>query len=111
MNNDLISRSALLEEVTRSFNAFIHGACFRAKCDAIRANEAVIRMLNDAPAVDAEPVRHGRWIECIKTNHKAYPPYTYKAGYECLLCGRIERTDKEPYCHCGAKMDGGTHGT
>ena len=52
-----------------------------------------------------EDVRHGRWIPNIKTNYKAYPPYEYQSGYKCTLCGREERTNREPYCHCGAKMD------
>jgi hypothetical protein len=60
---------------------------------------------NDAPAVDAEPVRHGRWEADMVTEYKTYPAYTYKSGYKCSLCGRRERTNKEPYCHCGAKMD------
>lgn len=50
---------------------------------------------------DVEPVRHGRWI------------VTGAAQYflaKCSVCGRIEdrrRINEYPYCHCGAKMDGG----
>lgn len=41
---------------------------------------------------DVAEVRHGKWID-------------KETCYVCSLCGRVERV-KEPYCHCGAKMDG-----
>lgn len=52
-------------------------------------------------AADVTPVVHGEWIldkdmyellECIV--------------YSCSVCGRLEGK-QEPYCNCGAKMDGG----
>jgi hypothetical protein len=46
-----------------------------------------------------EPVRHGEWI-CINNQHNYYE-------YHCSLCGRVEKQE-EPYCHCGARMDGDT---
>lgn len=56
-----------------------------------------------------EPVRHGRWEDDMRTDYKAYHPYTYKRGYKCSLCGRSECTSKEPYCpNCGANMDAET---
>lgn len=69
MNNDLISRSALLKEVNLTFDAFIRDAYFSAACDAMRARNAVNHMLNDAPAVDAVEVvrckdcRKGKYID------------------------------------------------
>ena len=51
--------------------------------------------INNAPTVDAEPVRHGRWID------RGY----LKVGYHCSLCGGYVVAGKEKYCpHCGAKM-------
>ena len=61
------------------------------------------RVILEAPTVDAVEVIHGRWIE----------DYVYAADphdrlrYKCSVCGRIEE-GKEPYCNCGAKMDGDT---
>lgn len=61
--------------------------------------------IENAPTIDAEPVRHGHWIAT---------PYTdYDDTYECSVCGAcwtfIEGTPKDNeafYCpHCGAKMD------
>lgn len=59
-----------------------------------------IKMVLDQPAADVAPVVHGEWIldkdmyellECIV--------------YSCSVCGRLEGK-QEPYCNCGAKMDG-----
>lgn len=91
--NDLISRSALLELAHNHVGGTVD-------CNDIAR----------FPAVDAEVVRHGEWKERIVTDYKCYPAYTYKSGYECSLCGRTARTNKEPYCHCGARMDGGADG-
>ena len=66
--------------------------------------------VDSMPAVDVEPVRHGRWIP--KVIHMNTPDY-----YACSVCGH--EIDEEftsaipvPYVYkfcpnCGAKMDGG----
>lgn len=71
-----------------------------------------VKDLEAAPTVDAVEVVHGRWlpndVEQVVDNYIS--PY-YAAGYfravnyRCNLCGRVEE-NKEPYCNCGAKMDG-----
>ena len=65
----------------------------------------VCGMLDDAPTIDAEPVKHGHWID----------DHDYAI---CSLCDRViydayyEFRDKNDasfhnYCpYCGAKMDG-----
>ena len=65
-----------------------------------------------APAADVVAVRHGEWVEQIK---ETLIPVEYDSNgdlilhkviqYQCNLCGRIEGK-KEPYCNCGANMDG-----
>lgn len=47
--------------------------------------------VENAPTIDAEPIRHGRWV--------------MDKGYnECSICGCNEVVT--PYCpQCGAKMD------
>ena len=56
--------------------------------------ERVLELLEDAPTVDAEPVRHGHWI---------YTP-TEPLGYVCSECGKS--SCGFTYCpNCGAKMD------
>lgn len=59
------------------------------------------RLLADVPAADVAPVVHGRWISFLDGDH--IMPERY---YRCSRCGRVE-SRQQPYCHCGAKMDGG----
>ena len=61
--------------------------------------------IDNAPTIDAEPVRHGLWIQS-----KIVPDYHY-----CSLCKVAHKMQMScnvyvllKYCpHCGAKMDGG----
>lgn len=65
-------------------------------------------LVNNRPAVDAEPVRHGTWEMCRKTIKTDFATLT--GTYPtCSLCGHAEfGVDKStPYCpNCGARMDG-----
>ena len=47
-----------------------------------------------------DPVVHGRWID---RSDKGVISMTHP--YVCNRCGRVEML-KEPYCNCGARMDG-----
>lgn len=78
------------------------------KASTHSAYEAVwksARALKKIPAADVAPVVHGRW-EQVKE-------WATKAKYRCSVCGREIMSavkvniEKYPYCHCGAKMDGG----
>ena len=57
----------------------------------------ILAVLDEAPTIEAEPVRHGRWIHDINNL------------YGCSECfGRETMSHKKlkPYCpNCGAKMD------
>lgn len=71
----------------------------------------VDQYITEAPAADVAPVRHGRWVSLRKGD--------WTSVYECSECKRKEtvgcdrsKADEQvkrlyPYCHCGAKMDGG----
>lgn len=63
-----------------------------------------ISSIENAPTVDAAEVVHGRWIPIIDepTPLRKMPMLS---GYKCSVCGRYEEKE-EPYCNCGAKMDG-----
>ena len=62
-------------------------------------------MIDAAPTIEAEPVRHGYWEESPTGN----PNFNY-----CSVCdGAIQRYDNVTftYCpHCGAKMENGIEG-
>lgn len=69
--------------------------------------------LASVPAADVAPVVHGRWIEkpeetyCpVQYGEDAEPILHRYTRYICNLCGRSSAIP-EPYCHCGAKMNGG----
>ena len=71
----------------------------------IQIRRAIKEMIDDAPTVDAEPVRHGHWIN------------DFSSPLKCSSCGIVSkaneftlRTDFK-YCpYCGAKMDESTMG-
>lgn len=90
---DLISRKALMEELdereklVRKLTANVDD-----EAEMTVSLSAVRKFVSNRPAVDAEPVRHGRW----------------EHGLQCPFCNQIDTT-KPNYCpNCGAKMDGET---
>lgn len=52
--------------------------------------------------------KQGRWIEDYETfvQDNGYESEPIHTGFVCSVCGR-HSCSIEPYCHCGAKMDGG----
>ena len=58
--------------------------------------------INEMPTIEAEPVRHGRWIPAVHVGD---------CCYRCSECQFLRDTyllDIGNYCpNCGAKMDGG----
>lgn len=75
--------------------------------------DCIASEIANIPAADVAPVVHGHWIE---KQEETYCPVQYGEDgnpilhkytrYICNLCGR-RSVVPEPYCHCGAKMDGG----
>lgn len=81
---------------------------------------AVLQWLDKAPRIDAEPVRHGKWIVVCDTHDVTEDDYWGREWYaKCSECGRMiplndyicetqspeKALTKYPYCHCGARMD------
>lgn len=60
-----------------------------------------LEMFDEVPAADVASVVHARWIT---RSDKGIISMTHP--YMCSRCWRVEM-NKEPYCNCGAKMDGG----
>ena len=100
--SDLISRSAMLEaidkreRIARKLAPDLQDYAIRPTLKAIR------EFIANRPAVDAEPVRHGQWI------NRGY--VCGEHAWECSVCGESEwrgSTIGLYYCpNCGAKMDG-----
>ena len=60
----------------------------------------VYEIIKNAPTIDTEPIRHGKWI------YKEFEPS--KVGFfECSECGYVAFNEKVcHYCYnCGAKMN------
>ena len=92
---DLIDREKLVQEIKSQSNRLCLGNISTSDIDV----EDIVQLIVDAPTVDAEPVRHGKW-ELFDYEYGGEP----SVGYICSECGRIEGFPY-PYCHCGAKMD------
>lgn len=97
MNGDLISRSALIE--------YLCSRC-SAKCNLEEECCSHVDAIENAPAVDAVPVVHGKpephMVQCIGYGGKVVAEY--QDGWQCPFCGE---PGVENYCpNCGAKMDG-----
>lgn len=66
---------------------------------------AAVKILKEAPAVDVQAVKHGKWKLCYEDWRMQI------AGDECSACGFQHYgacISHYHYCpNCGAKMDGG----
>lgn len=84
MDGDLISRKALIERYGEPCHSFLD-------------------VIETMPAIDAEPVRHGRWGTYHITGYDGlHPTYTVP----CSVCAYEARFTYR-YCpNCGARMDG-----
>lgn len=91
---EYIAREELLAQL-RAMESYNVSPMYRRGYD-----DCVATVLN-APTADVVPVVHGRWISFLDGDH--IMPERY---YRCSRCGRVE-SRRQPYCHCGAKMDGG----
>lgn len=93
VNDDLISRGQVMFDYLSNLG----------KRDSCKAKyEALCKAVDDAPAVDAAPVVHGRWIW---VKDKEDPNVEHLRRSACMGSG-VDEADG--YCrHCGAKMDEG----
>lgn len=93
---DYIDRDAVISEIERREALMVGDK--RISVDAMKS------FIKNRPVVDVALVVHGHWIT---RNDKGVISMTHP--YMCSRCWRVEMT-KEPYCNCGAKMDGGDDG-
>lgn len=109
MSGDLISREAAVQMLMEKSYSYVvslfptSDECKTAREIAKECAEAVRQM----EAVDAEPVRHGRWIGIEYDGYAdGYPVYDV---FECSECGYEHKGESDTltsYCpDCGAKMD------
>jgi hypothetical protein len=96
---EYFEKEALIREIISDMASFVGDPDAVQKHDE-QCNYA-ISCIESATVSDVAPVVHARWIA---RNDKGIISMTHP--YMCSRCWRVEM-DKEPYCNCGAKMDGG----
>lgn len=102
--NDAISRSAVIDRIAEFLGP--------KGLDEWEVMVEIRGIIENAPALDVAPVVHGHWIEETFTTYISaeYDEYGDIIPRQCItnkcsVCGRYE-PEKEPYCNCGARMDG-----
>lgn len=87
----LIDADALHERVQETMEA---GLIYSGMTIA----EFIHALVDEAPTIDAEPVRRGYW--------KVWYHGGTSFSYTCSFCGMHTPNEKTPYCaYCGAKME------
>ena len=75
----------------------------------IHINEdGIVIEIDDIPAADVQPVKHGRWKQRKETLGRG-PMYAEIYVWECTACKSITPVDVDKYYYCpvcGTKMDG-----
>lgn len=102
MNNDLISRKALVKALIAERDKHpgkVDGE-HRRYNQAVRAGiHKALRAAEEAPAVDPVPVVHGRW-------HGVKVPTKYGGVWVKRSACTAHSNNSTNFCpHCGAKMD------
>lgn len=118
MNDPTVSITVKVKEIADKKHEMIDDAIYGYLKQVVEENNIDIDLYMNREAIlealytySIHPLKHGKWIE---KEGETYLPveeddngdlilhkYTY---YECDQCGRTENK-REPYCHCGAKMD------
>lgn len=98
---------------TKSIELVKELAMESGNADVVIGNLAIISVIDDVPTIEAEPVRHGKWIEPVPGDGF---PYCSICKHEALdkglfLNSRLMDWHRTTYCpYCGARMDAPTCG-
>ena len=75
------------------------------KSRLIRVALKDVELMDEAPTIEAEPVKHGRWIPVYMLTSEGILP-DEPIGYMCSQCN-ARRKKRLNYCsNCGTRMDG-----
>lgn len=106
---DADALDTLLLDCRNRYSTMLDVPIARTRADEIEAVRITIR--KQLPIVEAEPVKHGRWIKMT-----GMMPPEYHGHYQCSECqwhmkgirNSWTREEELTYCpNCGAIMDGG----
>ena len=71
--------------------------------EVTRITDGIAKEIEAMPTVDAEPVRHGKWIEIVV----AETDTSRLINWECSECAIVVDHNTDNYCpNCGARMVG-----
>ena len=93
--DEFISREATIKRIKKVYCVGCN-SYNGVRCRACGTGDA-IDIIEDAPAADVAPVRHGRWL-CVDTDTEQF-----------FLCNRCKKKEywESDYCpNCGCRMDG-----
>lgn len=100
---DLIDRAALLADIDGTFVASGKSASAYAE---IRGAKKIIARIKAAPAIEAEPVKRGRWLTFEEMFPEKKPKRKNNLGVFCDQC-RNHADNMFDFCpNCGCSMGG-----
>ena len=109
---EALERASYYEKVLADF-AKVVNAGFQAMVEQKEKPKWIVKEWIPEPAADVEPVRHAYWVPEEHEDQVSPPTIHRYTWYYCSECGRrligYKNPIDAPYCHCGAKMDGGEH--
>ena len=104
----LIDANAAADKIMRGIETHVDEIGIGATAILIAFARA-LRDETNFPTIEAEPVRHGRWVPTESDSYADGAPVWDK--WECSECGREHSGEEDTlteFCpRCGAKMDGG----
>lgn len=102
-----------LIDKTAAYNALKHEAETHEMSFSVEAYDRAARIIDQLPAIEAKPVRHGKWETWGYVFHGIEWKRCSRCGkcadvsYYGLLDGEIRMSTPDTCGGCGAKMDGG----
>ena len=90
----------------QKINGLSKGGCGDYPLYCLAINDCM-NVLDEMPAADVAPVKHGHWVGYETKSYKNSENGIAKKYYRCSSC-RYFNAIRSNYCpKCGAKMDGG----
>ena len=112
--SELIDREALLQKLHDElfyFNDWESEDDYMGIMTGLGRAIDIVKAIKEEPKVDAEPVKHGEWIERKVFEAKDSTVVELQSA-RCSVCGRYHTTPyiyrfyEDNYCpYCGAKME------
>ena len=90
----LIDADALIPEI-------LHKLCVKSTDYLLEQERFVVKMIENAPTINTEPVRHGEWIRHIDNS----PSIGMYVDWNCSKCNYTGRKGYKFCPNCGARMD------